>query len=173
MRGGIDALVFRLLRGLPEETIGRDRRPEHRDHGDDVVLLQRETRHEGAVQNKLPGYIHHEGNRHIREQHEAAPFQDGDIALVWRKHLEPGAADGETHNVETGRTANQQLQRSGHRAEIGAEVNRICKQQQPDDHVEQHARIPYSFRMDFGGNAGVRGTPPCRTLRLVVLQGDG
>ena len=66
-----------------------------------------------------------------------------------RKHLEPGAADGETHNVETGRTADQQLQRRGHCAEIGAEIDRIRNQQQSDDRVEQPARI---MRANVAGN---------------------
>ena len=102
------------------------------------------------IEDKPPGHVHHERDRHIGKQHETAPFQDGDIALVARKHFEPGAADGEAHDIETGRTADQQLQRRGHRAEIGAEIDRVRDQQQPDDRVEQPARV---MRADVAGNA--------------------
>ena len=54
VRGGIDPLVLGLLRGLPEEAVGRDRRAQHRDHGDDVVRAQREIRHEGAIERPAP-----------------------------------------------------------------------------------------------------------------------
>ena len=150
MRRGVDPLVLGLLRGLPEEAIGRDRRAQHRDHGDDVVFAQREIRHEGAIEDQPPGHVHHERDGHIGEQHEAGPFQDGDIALVAGEHLEQHAADREADGIEADRAADQQLQRRGHRAEIGAEIDDIRHEQQPDDRAQQPGRV---MRADVAGNA--------------------
>ena len=80
--------------------------------------------------------MHHERDRHVGEQHEADPLQDGDIALISGEHLEPGAADSEPHDIEAGRATDQQLQRRGHRAEISAQIDGVRKQQKGDDRVK-------------------------------------
>ena len=53
-------------------------------------------------------------------------------------------------DIEAGRAADQQLQRRGHRAEIGAQIDDVRKQQQPDDRAKQPARV---MRADVAGDA--------------------
>src|ERR1700728_1144633 len=80
-------------------------------------------------------------HRHIASSTKLRHLRMATEARVWRKDVEPGPADGEPRNVETPRTADQQLQRRSHCAEIGAEIDRIRDQQQSNDRVEPPARV--------------------------------
>jgi hypothetical protein len=67
MRGGIDALVLRFLRGLPEKAIGRDRGAEHGDDCDNVILVPAEGRHDEVVGDLGPWHVDHQRRCDIGE----------------------------------------------------------------------------------------------------------
>ena len=57
MRRGVDTLVLRFLRGLPEKAIGSDRRAEHSDDRHDVVLVPAKGGHDEVVGDLGPRHV--------------------------------------------------------------------------------------------------------------------
>ena len=154
-RRGMHALVLHLLRRLPEQQEGRERRAEDGDHRRDPALVRRQARHE-AARHAAPLDAGERGGGEIGEQRERGPFQDGDIARVAQEHLHPDAERGEEHDVEEARPADEEAQRVAHGAEIGAQRDGVGEQDQEHAAPQQRARI---VPADGAGEAAAGGAP--------------
>ena len=137
----IDAAALGLLRRLPEEEVGADRGTEDGDDADDIVDVQGERRHEGRAHDLRPRHADHEGGGDIGEERQCRPAEVSGVAPVCQEDLEPGAEGAECHDIDETRAADQQAQRIGHRAEIGAEIDGVGDEQQRDQAMQQPGRV--------------------------------
>ncbi len=127
LRAEFFMFVLCLFGGLPEEQVRADRRPQHRDDRDDIVLLPGNARHEGAVRDFAPRHVDDENSRDIGEERERRPFEDRGIALVAREYLEPRAEDRKEDNVEMCRSANDEVQRITHGRATPNSAGEYCR----------------------------------------------
>ncbi|MGY4423250.1 hypothetical protein ACVWY2_005699 [Bradyrhizobium sp. JR6.1] len=87
MLGDVDPLLLRLLRGLPEEQIGRDGCAEDRHDGGEIIGAPGQARNQHAGQRLHPRHLGKGERRDIGEQAERQPFQDRDVAPVVHEDL--------------------------------------------------------------------------------------
>ena len=118
--------------GLPEEEVGADRRAENGDHDSEIGPGEFEMRQDKIARDGQPGHADHKHRRHIGEERQRQPPQHRGIARVAREHFEDDGDDGKAGNVENGRAGEEQAQRGGHRAKVGADIDRVGDEQQAD-----------------------------------------
>ena len=120
-----------LLRRLPEEKIGADRRAEDRD----------EARCEGRSSirragTKTPrsasphGQMDRQNDRDIGEKAERRELQDRGILAIVEEDLEQHADQSKAERIGDELAANEHLHHGAHRAEVGAKIDDIGDQQQ-------------------------------------------
>jgi hypothetical protein len=77
----------------------------------------------------------------IGKQRKREPAQHRGVARVAHEHFEEHRHDREADDANDGRRRDEQSHRRRHRAEIGANVDRVGDQQQSDQRIEQRRRI--------------------------------
>ena len=138
------ALLLHLLRGLPEKQIRADGGAEHRDQGEQVVGIEFYRRNQGAPQHLAPGHMHHERGGDVGEQRQGQPLQDRRVARERNEDLQSQRYHGESDNGELRRSADEQAQRRGHRAEVDGDVDGVGQEQQADHAVQQPGRVMFA-----------------------------
>jgi hypothetical protein len=88
--------IFRLLRGLPEEQVGRNRGAEDGDQGGEEVGAPSDLGDEQAGERLGPMHVSREQRRDIREQAQGQPFRDHDVTVVIGEH-DADDTDGREH----------------------------------------------------------------------------
>ena len=91
-----------------------------------------------------------EGGSRIGEQGEAEPLEYRDIARIAHENFQQDGTQAERRDVKKGRPADQKLDPGPHGADIGAEIEDIGHQHQPDQRIEQWPRI---IPAQIAGNA--------------------
>ncbi len=142
-RLGVDALLdlLDLLLRLPEEEVGTDRGAENRHDDRQIAGLQADIGHDEVVANRGPGHVNHEGHTDVSEQRERQPLQPRDVTGVAHEHFEQERERPESGDVGQHRTANQQLGRGPHGAQVGAEVDGVGHHQEEDQDIEHGSRV--------------------------------
>ena len=135
--GGILLLVFDLLRSLPEEEIGADRRAEDGDEHGEIAPRPFDVRNDKIEGDRSPGHADGEHRRDISEEGEREPAQHGDIARVAHKDFHEARSRRERRDIEPLRAWQNQSERGAHRAEVCAEVDDIGDDEQAHQRIEE------------------------------------
>ena len=156
------ALVFRLLRGLPEEDVRGHGDPEQGDRVHEPLAIERRPRYQGA-RDAGPRNVGGQQRRHIGEHRQGAPLQHRHVTRIAHEHLQEHARAGKQRNVEKPRSADQHMDDFGHGTEIGTDLDRIGKPQQRDAALQQPVRV---MQPDIAGEpvAGGPAEPPAHLL---------
>ena len=85
--------------------------------------------------------MHGEDDGDIGEERKRQPLQDAGVDAVAQQNFCADAQCPETDGVETSGAAQEQSQRSPHRAEVGAEVDHVGDEKQGDDRPHQRGVI--------------------------------
>ena len=144
------AHVLDLLRGLPEEEIGADRRAEDAHHHRRRGGIEREARPDRAKRHLAPGNMDREQHRGVGEQRKGQPLQVGDIAVVGDEHLQQQRQEHEEQRHQAPIDAGDEFADFSHRRDVGGDVERVGDQQQQHDALQDDRR---ERRLDVGGEA--------------------
>ncbi len=74
--------------------------------------------------------MHGEPDADVREKRHAQPLQHRHVAVIRNEDLQQRAADAKRDDVGEQRSADQHAQRRRHRADVGADVDRVGDKQE-------------------------------------------
>ena len=137
----IDPLLFGLLRGLPEEQIGRDRGAEDRDDGGEVIRAPGQFRDQHAGQCLAPRNMCKGQCGDVGEQAERQPFQHRYVAFVVHEDLRDHRRHAKEQDVEDGMSTNQKPGGVRHGGEVGCDIDGVGDGQHRHDGGQQPGRI--------------------------------
>jgi hypothetical protein len=168
LRFGAPPAVLDLLRRLPEEQVRADRRAEHGDDHRRVFLQRSRGRQEcpglDRFQERLsPRHADRQDDRDVGEHRERQPLEDAHRTLVREQHLRGDADGAEGEHVERLRPADDQLERFGHRADVGGDVDGVGDDQHRHQRDGQPAR---AHLVDVGREPVTRGPADARREHL-------
>lgn len=92
------------------------------------------------MQRRGPIDLHDEDQGHVSEQHHRQPFQEGRIFAVGNEELEQQRDDREADREDMPAAASNQLGGVAHRGKVGADIDRIGDEQEPDQHHHDPSR---------------------------------
>jgi hypothetical protein len=133
-------LLLHFLPGLPEEQVGADRRAQRGDHGHRCLPVKGELRHHHAAQHRLGRDIRNEGYEDIGKQRKRRPLEEARVERIGDEHFKQHRNAAEEHDIKHGWSGKQQIERSRHRAEVRAEIDRVGDQQR-ELNTMIHARL--------------------------------
>jgi hypothetical protein len=119
-------------RGLPDEEIRRDGRAEDSDERGQEVAVPLNLRNENASGRWPPRHVNDGKRDDIGEEAKRQPFEDGDIAVVVEEYLRQDGDRAERHHIKDAGSADEKLQRIGHGAKVGRDVDRIGDEEKND-----------------------------------------
>ena len=88
-----------------------------------------------------PIEVHGEQRSDVSEERETEPLQNRDVARVAHEDFEQDREDSEKRHIQKDGAADEQLERRAHRAEIGAEIDRVGGHQKPNQSVQCPGRV--------------------------------
>ena len=103
-------LVLDLLRGLPEEQVGADRRAEHGHEHGEIAPRPFDMRHDKVERDRPPGHADDKHRGDIGEQGKREPAQHGSITRVAHENFHERDHDGEGGDVEPLRARQNAIQ---------------------------------------------------------------
>ena len=89
------------------------------------------------VRHGQPGHADHKDRRDIGEERKRQPSQHRSVARVAHEHFEQYRDDRKAGDVENRWSGDQKAQRGGHGAEIGADIDRVGDDEEPDQQIQQ------------------------------------
>jgi hypothetical protein len=125
-------LILDLLGSLPEEEIGADRGAEYGDDDSEIAASETDMRKHQILGHCQPRHADHEHSADVGEERQSQPSQHRGVPGVTDKNLGEGRNDRKPGDVDNRRTVNQQMQRGGHGAEIGSEIDGVGGDKQAD-----------------------------------------
>jgi hypothetical protein len=110
-----------------------------------------------------PRHRDDEDDGDVGEQGERQPLEDAHRALVREEDLHRDADRADRQHVERLRPADQQLERLGHRRDVGGDVDRVGDDEQADQRHREPARTELA---DVGRQALARHPADARRQHL-------
>jgi hypothetical protein len=136
----VDALLLRLLRRLPDEEVGGNRRPEDGDQSREEIARPLNSRQQKPFDGLAPRHMDDGQRGDVGEQRQREPFEHADIPFVVEEDLRSHRDQTEEDHVKKARTVDQESERIRHCTEIGSDVHRIGHKQHGKHRPQQAGR---------------------------------
>ena len=136
-----------LLRGLPEEQVGADRRAEDGDDHQQEIAVERDRGEQRRAQHFPPRHMDEEGRDDIGEQRPGQELEIAGIRVVRHGDLGEQAGHAECQSVEHRPAADHEAKHLSHRGKIGGDIHRVGDHQQRHEQQQHRPRQP---RGDIG-----------------------
>ena len=122
-------LLLDLLRRLPEEEIGRDRRAEDPDERGDVGGVPAERRHHGGRPRLPPVGMREDRRDDVGKEHRGHPFEIFREGRVARVHGDEHDAGAEERHEGKGRGSGEHRRGLRHARQVGGDVEDVGREE--------------------------------------------
>ena len=98
-------------------------------------------RHDQVLRHGQPGHANSEHRGNISQEGDREPSQHCRVSRITHEHFEEDGDSRKRGNEQELRSVNEKSQRRRHGSEIGADIDDVGNEEQPDQRVNQQRRI--------------------------------
>ena len=135
------ALLLDFLRGLPEEQVRRDRRPQDAHERADERAVEANLRHDRGPEPRSPVRRGQERRNDVREQHGCQPLETAGEGRIRRPQRDRDDRESEHRHERHGGQPGEQFGGVGHPAEVRRNVEDVGAEQQQTRDGEKPPRV--------------------------------